>query len=478
MRKFIARFRQAPMFSSVYILGAALSVASVMLVAIFLHVKTSNIYPEYARDRLLYNNYLELHYNLDFNGSEFNSYASYHPLLAQTIADSLKEVATVALVDREEQLVRVYGDDHHVDNVLVKTATPEIFTVYNYEFLEGGPFADVSAPVAVISDNLARKIFGTDRGVTGRKMRLSNVRYAHLGGVSVENNEITVSGVFREGSRLLPLSFAEILLPLNIKMMIDQDVASGESVGDGIYGDINFTMLPHEGVSKEAVSEKFRDILAKKSSVPLPVHTSMYQRYDSSTGRTDLVFHGDVYEVQPGDFSLECGTFPRSSLQMSLGNPKATHEEVDFAGLTKLYGVLILILLLVPALNLSSLIAGNMDTKMSEMGIRKAFGARNSTLLRQVINENLWLTGCGAILGVILAWIGVLLWKEWLFAGVGSDGGELSTADIMLDPSMLFAPKVFIVAVVICVVLNLLSSLIPAWWALRRPAIDAIRSKA
>ena len=81
-------------------------------------------------------------------------------------------------------------------------------------------------------------------------------------------------------------------------------------------------------------------------------------------------------------------------------------------------------------------------------------------------------------MGVILAWVGVLLWKEWLFTGVGSAGGELTTADILLDPAMLFAPKVFIAAIVICVILNLLSSLIPAWWALRRPAIDAIKAKS
>ena len=51
----------------------------------------------------------------------------------------------------------------------------------------------------------------------------------------------------------------------------------------------------------------------------------------------------------------------------------------------------VFVLLLVPALNLSGLVAARMRRRLAEMGVRKAFGATRRTLLTQVISENLLL---------------------------------------------------------------------------------------
>lgn len=477
MRKFLARFRQAPMFSTIYIIGAALSVASVMLVAIFLHVKTSNIYPEYSRDRILYNNGIAL----DFEHSDARISVGYHnaysPKFASTIIDSISDIANVAL-ERYRASVNVYVDGKKYENVIIRSATPDIFSIYNYEFIEGQPFPDSQESIAVISDKLARRIFGSERDVVGRKFKTSVLSTGYFGRIDANNAEFTVYGVFREGSRLLPLSFAEIIYPVNLNLLLAQETENNHTYGvSDIMGDLEMTILPKTGVSKEEVSSKIDEVIALQATRTITIQKPILEKKDGVT----RVIGSELANLQPGEYTLTNGTYPRSSLEMMFGDQSfpGLYAEFDLKGFTKLYGLLVLTLLLVPALNLSSLISGNMDSKMNEMGIRKAFGARNSTLLRQVINENLWLTGCGAILGVILAWIGVLLWKDWLFEGVaGLASGELSASDVMLDPAMLFAPKVFIAAVIICVTLNLLSSLIPSWWALRRPAIDSIKSKS
>ena len=61
--------------------------------------------------------------------------------------------------------------------------------------------------------------------------------------------------------------------------------------------------------------------------------------------------------------------------------------------------LLMLLLLLLPAINLSGMVSNRMESRMAEMGIRKAFGAKRRTLLREVIRENLVLTLCGGIAG-------------------------------------------------------------------------------
>ena len=53
------------------------------------------------------------------------------------------------------------------------------------------------------------------------------------------------------------------------------------------------------------------------------------------------------------------------------------------------YLLVIVILLLVPAINLSSMTLSRMRKRMSEIGVRKAFGATANVLLRQVFYENL-----------------------------------------------------------------------------------------
>ncbi|MDE6534573.1 MAG: ABC transporter permease, partial [Muribaculaceae bacterium] len=207
MRKFIARFRQAPMFSTVYVLGAALSVASVMLVAIFLHVKTSNIYPEYSRDKLLYlsKSYFSISKDQGNNHSfTMEQTSSFSPRYARIFADSLNNIATVAIIKNPPQasefnfggniltnllLQNVYVGDERFENVSTLTATPEIFSVYDYEFIDGAPFKDSSGPNAAISDRLARRIFGTDKGVTGRTFNLSVIQYLISGNFTDEQKE-------------------------------------------------------------------------------------------------------------------------------------------------------------------------------------------------------------------------------------------------------------------------------------------------
>lgn len=53
--------------------------------------------------------------------------------------------------------------------------------------------------------------------------------------------------------------------------------------------------------------------------------------------------------------------------------------------------LMLLVLLIVPSLNLSGLIASRMESRLSEMGVRKAFGASRSILLSQVMWENFFL---------------------------------------------------------------------------------------
>ena len=92
--------------------------------------------------------------------------------------------------------------------------------------------------------------------------------------------------------------------------------------------------------------------------------------------------------------------------------------------------------------------------------------------------ENLLLTLLGGALGLMLAWLSLYAAREWVFtvfdrwSRVNPDG-----VDVKVSGEMLFAPLVFAAALLLCVVLNMLSALVPAWHSLRHPIVNSLNEK-
>lgn len=143
--------------------------------------------------------------------------------------------------------------------------------------------------------------------------------------------------------------------------------------------------------------------------------------------------------------------------------------------LVKHYVGLLFVLLFVPALNLCGIVAGRMERRSAEMAVRKTFGARRTTLLNQVMMENLVLTGIGGIIGLVVSWAAIYgLRREIL--GMFFDNSTLGTAPIV-EGEMLFAPMLFVGAFAAIMLLNLLAAVIPAWWSLRKPIVESMMEK-
>lgn len=138
----------------------------------------------------------------------------------------------------------------------------------------------------------------------------------------------------------------------------------------------------------------------------------------------------------------------------------------------------ILVLLVVPSLNLNGLIASRMESRLPEMGVRKSFGASRSALLSQVMWENFFLTLVGGVLGLLVAWIMLYVGREWIFMLFDYWPMDIPEgANLYVSSEMLFAPVVFFIAFLLCLVLNLLSALWPAWMSLRKPIVYSLYEK-
>lgn len=152
--------------------------------------------------------------------------------------------------------------------------------------------------------------------------------------------------------------------------------------------------------------------------------------------------------------------------------------DLDFMKIFRQIGAVLLMLLLVPALNLSGMISGRMEKRLPEIGVRKAFGATSCVLFSQIIWENLILTVIGGCLGLIISYGMVLLSKNWLLTLLDDNVTALPDGvGVSITPQMLFSPVLFMAAFLICVVINLFSAVIPAYLSLRKDIVYSINKQ-
>ncbi|MCM1313526.1 MAG: FtsX-like permease family protein [Bacteroides sp.] len=97
-------------------------------------------------------------------------------------------------------------------------------------------------------------------------------------------------------------------------------------------------------------------------------------------------------------------------------------------------------------------------------------------LLRDVVLENLWFTLLGGMLGLILAWLMLVVFRQWVFDMLNPfPGYKFIGSSPLVSGEMLFSPVVFLLVFFFCVVFNLISALVPAWLSLRQPIIKSMK---
>jgi predicted permease len=109
------------------------------------------------------------------------------------------------------------------------------------------------------------------------------------------------------------------------------------------------------------------------------------------------------------------------------------------------------VVMLIVCANLSSLMLARTAARQKEMAIRAALGAGRQRMIRQLLTESLLLTGCGAILGILVA----------LAATYGI--AHLTAFNLPLLSSVRVDTTVLGFTVVIAMITGLVLGLAPAW---------------
>lgn len=423
--------KQNRLFSMLYIVGTGLAIVMTVIVAVVYYVKLAPIYPEENRKNTLYLTHVS--FKSEQESRTYQSALSYRAL--QEWIYPLKNVVAVSARFSNAMDYYIQPADRSGDfRPALKLVDPAFFRIYALQFLEGHPFteADLASGIhtAVISDDLARRLFGTTEGVVGRSFSMDYVNYH-------------VCGVVRGASFLTRQSYAQVYAPYSIESNYKDPVVSSFPY----CGLFNVTFLVKDNAQAKALRAEIKDLTRR-------VNAQYKGQWQMELWEQPTSHALSVFKEYPADTSF-------SSWKV--------------AGRMILW---VLVLLVVPSLNLNGLIASRMESRLPEMGVRKSFGASRSALLSQVMWENFFLTLVGGLLGLLVAWIMLYVGRGWIFMLFDSWPMDIPEgANLYVSGEMLFAPVVFLIAFLLCLVLNLLSALWPAWMSLRKPIVYSLYEK-
>lgn len=421
--------RQESLFSLIYIIGTGLSISMVMILVIVFYIRVADLYPETNRSRMLIVKCGEAKFK-----SEKGSYSSdgFSSQTVEACFGSLQNAEVVCIMGRPRNNQKYIESDTHQGRlpVLVKYVDQHFWEVFPFRFLAGKPFteADVRSalPEAVLSASLARRLFGTVE-VTGRFCR-------------IEYEEYRIAGVVRDGSYALDRSYAEIWLPYT-----RMSGGGAFSFANGVLGDLQVLALASSAAQVKTLQMEMAERV---------------RRYDQTLGEWEFSIHG-----QPDR--------PWQSCLRSYGS-----EDPSFGQILFRYGVFIFLLLFIPAVSLSGMADSRMERRMAEMGVRRAFGAQTGHLMKQILVENFLFTLLGGLVGLLFSYGIIWLCRNWILQ-IGLTATELPPAgtDVLFSPSMLINFSVFGWVLLVCLLLNLLSALVPAWRASRRQIVYSLNAK-
>lgn len=413
--------RQQPVVSSVSVIGTALAIFLIMIVVMMQEIKTAPYSPESNRDRWLVQRYGSIKNKAWGEDNSSNGPLAYNTVKAVFYEMETPEAVTAFVGSPSVASLSVSGkpafgaEKRDVDN--------GFFDVMDFNFISGKPFTkadfESAIPMAVINESTARRLFGST-DVTGREFNINHAPYR-------------VSGVVRDVTNLALLAYAEVWVPFTTTNTANSSWCS-------YMGLLSAVILAKDPSDFPAIREEYNRLFAKLGD-------------EAKT---------DGWEFIPRD---------RPYTQEVTVNTPWANSTPDMGKVYRTRLIVYLILLIVPAVNLSSMTHSRLQRRREEIGVRRAFGAKRREIVTDIFIENLIITLIAGIIGFALSLVFATIWGGTIF--MPSHGcSSLSLTGINLGTLIHWSTLGW--AMLFCFFLNLLSAGLPAWQASRTNIVNAL----
>jgi putative ABC transport system permease protein len=420
IKQALRQLKENKLLSFISVIGTAMAIAMIMVMVITQRIELEDYAPEVNRHRTLYVKWMSTYWNND-PGSSSNG-----PMSLRTAKECFKALTTPETVCIYSPPYTGFlasapeGEQMKVDVLQSDEAFWEVFA---FSFLNGKPYdkADCESGIAkaVIAESVARKLYGTTDAV-GRTISLNHLDY-------------TVAAVVRDVSKLAPTAYAQVWIPYTTTNITD------------------FVWITTMGM--------MRVLILARSPEDFPAIREEVERLRLK------------YNEQLTDIAVQYRDQPDT--QFVYAHRKWANLAPNTDKIIIEYIVVIALLLLVPAINLSGMTLSRMRKRFPELGVRRSFGASRGELLKQILSESMILTLVGGVVGLLLSYGAVFVLNDLLFSN--SENSSLAGSN-SVSAAMLIDPMVFAGTLAFCLLLNVLSSGVPAWRASRLNIVTALNS--
>lgn len=300
-------------------------------------------------------------------------------------------------------------------------------SIYRDHLREGRFLAteDQQRPVAVIS----RSIANAYRKRLGETLR-------------VDGYELTIIGIYETGSLMLDLA---ILVDEAIARLISpQD----RNVLSAIYIEPDGSVARDELVRQ--IRERFR---GRRASAELAASASPLNNLLSGAAQAAWAWAaGEQRSTEPEEAS-EDGLEIKPAVEWGEKVREFSGDLEIFLWLVNLVGVVIALLSILNTMLMS------VSERLVEFGILRANGWSRGEVMRLILAESAWLGGAGGLSGCLVGWLGTNA-ANWTFP---------DRVHLYAGPSVLLLSWLFGLG------LGMVGGLYPAWWAVKRSPMEAIR---
>ena len=413
IKQILYELKNQKMMTWVSISGTALAIFLIMAIFMADRLKELDIAPMSVRDRILTGQ------GIDFSDGEGTS-ASGMGIdfeLAKKLYTDLDGVEKISFIKviwgrwgagiRNEASIasEVMGVDD------------EFWKIYDYKFVSGKPFEkqeiESALKLAIITQSLARNIF-KETNVAGREIYIDDTPY-------------TIKGVVEDSYPLLPDGGIDVFITFTPE--------AKSNYYEGVFGNTNVRLLLNKGIDpeyiKQQVAKRYEDLnrISEKENKKFSYHDQPYTSEE-----------------------LNSGTFGSNN------SPRIRTKRIE-------RGLYYTFLLLLPAINLSSMTRSRLRHRISEIGVRRAFGAKKRNIIGQIFIENFLISLLGGLIGLGFSVLFLLFMSEYFITNVDIMSDSIVRFDVTPVIWNIFDWSTFFIAIGACFVLNLLSATLPSWRA-------------
>jgi putative ABC transport system permease protein len=337
----LRHFRKQFSYTLINIIGLSVGIACSLLIFLWVQDELS-VDQFHANGSRLYRAMRHAHFS---DGSTFTWAAMPKPL-AQLLEEEYPEILEAELFSWEEQLLIAQEDQafkekgHH--------AGKDFFTIFTYPFLEGDPntaLEDVNS--IVILERLAQKLYGEESAL-GKIVKVDN------------RAEFKITGVIENVPEDASIRF-DFILPIEELLQRNEWVESWDNNA------LRILVLLDENASPTAVNNKIRNIINE--------HTEHNENALFLQPYEDMYLYAD-YE-----------------------DGKLVGGRIEYV---RIFSIVAIFVLIIACINFMNLATARASKRAKEVGVRKAIGARQTSLVIQFMLDSFLIVWIGTLLSLLL----------------------------------------------------------------------------